>query len=169
MSDAVSDVESTRVLTSAAQATVQPPMSNARSQDVENNRMLTFAAQATVQPPMDDVNSQDMDGDVRSAIEWISKRSDEQIIEERERAVAKIETLAIEYWSSGQTDDWSNKALEDLRVVIKDVCGPLAEGLVTTNSFEDPGCVESLRTRAPLVEELPAAAAGSEPHPRLPS
>jgi hypothetical protein len=131
--------------------------------DVESTKMLTFAAQATAQPPMDNVNSQDLDGDVRQAIEWIGSRTESQIREEREIVVAKIEALAAEYWSQGQAGEWLSRAPEELRVVIKDVCGPLAEFLVAATNFEDPGCVESLRTGAPLIGELPAAA-GSVPH-----
>ena len=113
--------------------------------------MVDFVAKATVLPPVEQVDPESVDEDVRAAVECLSKRTNEQVMKEREAAVKLMKDAAKELWANGAADEWLQRASDEVREVVKDVCGPLAELLAERTNFADKHCVDSFRKGAPLV------------------
>ena len=63
---------------------------------------------------------------VRQALEWMSHRSPQQIVAEREETISRIEQRAAQLRASGQHSAWLQNADVHVRHISRNVSGVLA-------------------------------------------
>lgn len=121
---------------------------------------LTFAAraQAAQLEGQGGLRKMQPDEATTKSLEWISKRTPRQVMNEREEVISAIEKNAAELVASGQQRQWLLGADQDTAKASATVNGPLAEELAARKNFQDAECVQSLRDGAPALGDLPRAA-----------
>lgn len=68
-------------------------------------------------PPVEQVDPQLLVDYVRAAMERLSKRSNEQVMKEREAAVKLVDDDAKEQWANGAAEEWLQRANDEVREV----------------------------------------------------
>ena len=76
----------------------------------EYEDMLRFAAEKAALPPAVSVNEVAVDEDVLQELAWAQARTNEMIINEREKVIQRIEARAAALVSSGEVERWFNQA-----------------------------------------------------------
>ena len=125
--------------------------------------MLRFAAEKAALPLAVSVHEVAVDQDVLQALAWAQVRTNEMVINEREKVMKRIETRAAELVSSGEVERWFSQADQQTKMGSEGINGPLWRELAEETGFTDANCVESFRHGAPVLGLIPAAAS-AEPH-----
>ena len=121
----------------------------------KDERMIQFMHDAVATPIPQGVDGvARLDNQINDTLEWIARRSDDEIIAHREAQITKIEKLAKHYEDAGIVDEWFKDTEEGVRKISQRVNGPLWTALLKQTVYEDPGVAETFRQGAPLVEKL---------------
>lgn len=79
------------------------------------------------------------------ALDWMSKRSPEQIMHEREAMISALEEAGKRMWETGLVAQWFATADPQTRAVASKVNGYLLEVLLTATSYVQPTCGDLFR------------------------
>jgi len=117
----------------------------------------------------------ELDADLLAAVDWSSKRTPQEIIDQREGAMRAIEQLAAQFKADGADRRWraciclTTAVAEDLaaccarreqiadpeiRRIVRGVNGPLLELLAEKADYSDKAAIELFRTGAPVIGVL---------------
>ena len=76
----------------------------------------------------------------------MAERSAEQIMDEREAMICKIEEAGAAMRASGLCDEWLRDKDCDFKAVVGQANGPLLSALLDASGFSASSCVDVLRT-----------------------
>ena len=99
--------------------------------------------------------------EVEEAIEWLSVRTEQQIVDERERAISQLEEMGKQMRAEGAVDRWFLGSVDTVRRGAQDVNGPLCDHVADTLlQYHDRDCIDFFRKGAPLIGLLPISGNG---------
>ena len=88
----------------------------------------------------------DVTADVADALAWQAARSPEQVMQERERVVAALESRGAQLWKEGKVDEWFKGCDPRVRRVAQTVNAPLLLELARECNYHDTEVVEKFRS-----------------------
>ena len=101
-----------------------------------------------------------LDVELIQALDWMADRTPSEIMQEREQIMQDLEARASQLVSDGCAGDWLSESDPYIKVISKDVNGPMLEHMASQTEFHDGQCVQTLRDGARLLGDLPISGNG---------
>ena len=93
----------------------------------------------------DKMEALELHPDIREAIEWQAQRSPEEVVDERERMVAAIETADRWIRESGKSEAWLADSPAEIKKLCANVNGSLFYMLAEATNYPDLAAIDFLR------------------------
>ena len=98
---------------------------------------LSCSALQALDGPDPTVHQSTLEPDVETALNWMANLRPEEVIEERERVMRRIERRAATLVRTGKVEEWFAGCPVEVRMVAEHVNGPLMEELVKEAGHAD--------------------------------
>jgi hypothetical protein len=94
------------------------------------------------------------DSDVLRAAQWVGATASAEVMQHRERVIARIEAAAAEHRASGHCQKWFGNADRGVMRVAEGFNGPIAEELAAECMYSDAACINIFREGGDVVGDL---------------
>ena len=102
-----------------------------------------------------------LDADVTTALQWLAKTTDEEVVAYREEATQRIEVAARNFIADGSCQRWLQVCSPSVRGVVATLNGPLLNMLIREAGHADVSLEQMMQQGSPLMGELECSHLGT--------